>query len=317
MKNLVKLAAVAAVAGLATTPVLADGPTLYGKANISYQYNSNEADDTDHWELQSNASRLGVKGDVEMNETLSGFYKFEYEVAIDDGDPVFKQRNIIGGIKGGFGKVFFGTHDTPSKIAGKKIDMFNDYKLGDIKTTLEGENREKNTLSYKSPKFGPGLQGWVMLIPGEETGDGADNGPADAFSGSLVFDNKSLYAALSFDSDVDGEDTSLIRGAVQGKFGPAKVGVLLQSFDDGSDEDILGFAISAAFKLPGNNTLKAQVSGNDTEDEDPVMFSIGIDHKFTKKSKVYAFVTSYSDDNDANDADTAESSFAIGLEHKF
>lgn len=327
MKTLVKLAAVAAVAGLATSPVLAEGPTLYGKVNVTYQYNDKDGDDQDHWELQSNASRLGVKGELEVTEALTGIYKLEYEVAVDDGDTsssnsdklTFKQRNIYAGLKGSFGTVFFGTHDTPVKVAGKKIDLFNDYKLGDFKTTLgEGENRVANTLSYKSPTFGPGLQGWVMLVPGEDDSASSndDNGIADGISASLVLDTKKIFASLSFDSDIDAADTTLIRGAIQGKFGPAKVGLLLQSYDaDSNADDIIGYALSGSVKVGGNNVIKAQISGNDTEGSDPVMFSLGFDHKFTKKSKVFAFVTSYDADNLNARADVF--SLAVGLEHKF
>ena len=37
----------------------ADGPILYGKANVSYENQDDGNSDT--WKLQSNASRLGVK----------------------------------------------------------------------------------------------------------------------------------------------------------------------------------------------------------------------------------------------------------------
>lgn len=67
-KNLLAIAVGAAVA----MPVvaLADGPTVYGKVNVSLE--NAEFDDgvnpsEDQWELNSNASRLGVKGDFDLD----------------------------------------------------------------------------------------------------------------------------------------------------------------------------------------------------------------------------------------------------------
>ena len=56
----------------------------------------------------------------------------------------------MGGIKGSFGTVWAGKHDTPTKLAQGKIDLFNDLE-GDIKNTFEGENRVSNIVAYSSP----------------------------------------------------------------------------------------------------------------------------------------------------------------------
>ena len=100
-------------------------PEFYGKVNVSIQ-NTQEEGDGSISELVSNASRLGVKGKIELNHGLEGIYKLEYETQVDDGDKdgqTFTQRNIYAGIKGGFGQIIAGKFDTPLKNAQKKIDL--------------------------------------------------------------------------------------------------------------------------------------------------------------------------------------------------
>ncbi|GIS06126.1 MAG: hypothetical protein CM15mP109_08820 [Candidatus Dadabacteria bacterium] len=75
---------------------------------------------------------MGIKGSQTFDNGLAAIYKYEYQTDPIDGDPTFKQRNSYVGLKGAFGKVFMGMHDTPTKKAQGKVDLFNDT-AGDIK----------------------------------------------------------------------------------------------------------------------------------------------------------------------------------------
>ena len=58
-------------------------------------------------------------------------------------------------MKGSFGTLKLGTHDTPLKLAQLKADLFNDLK-GDIKNITDGENKikRKSFVLYSSfPSF--------------------------------------------------------------------------------------------------------------------------------------------------------------------
>ena len=124
-KSLLTLAIFVTPFGFASGPI--DGK-VYGKANLSVV--SQDFGAYDEWALNSNASRLGIKGKTEISEGLEIVYQAEYEVCIDSGDckgQTFKQRNTFVGIKGGFGMVWAGKHDTPTKLSQKKIDLFNDF----------------------------------------------------------------------------------------------------------------------------------------------------------------------------------------------
>ena len=159
-KNLLAIAVGAALASPMMMPgaALADGPKVYGKVNVSlenmnYDPAPGGANNDDKWELQSNASRLGVKGDFDLDVAgLKAVYKAEFEISVDDGDKdgqTFSQRNIYGGFQGGFGTLIAGKFDTPTKKAQMDVDQFNDLD-GDIKNIAAGENRVSNIIQYLS-----------------------------------------------------------------------------------------------------------------------------------------------------------------------
>ena len=177
MNKVLLSAAVASTLSLASYG-FADGPidsTIYGKVNVSVVNSDNGS--TDQWKLNSNASRIGLKGSSQISEGLSVFYKTEFEVCVDDGDckgNTIGQRNIFAGVKGSFGSVLAGKNDTPTKLAQKKIDLFND-SVGDIKKTFAGENRMSNIVAYTTPKYG-NFSATYAVMPGEEDGGSLSDG---------------------------------------------------------------------------------------------------------------------------------------------
>ncbi len=307
------------------TVTLASGPidgTVYGKANISYQHMDTSKGKA--WELANNASRLGVKGKTALNDQLNIIYQLEYEVFIDDGDDgsddhsEFKQRNIFVGLTSKtWGEIIGGKFDTPLKKSQGKVDLFNDLK-GDIKNILIGDNRKSNVVQYTTPSMS-GIKAKLAVIPGEDATDDNADTYADSMSASIEFSNDQFYAALAYDSDIeklDGSDT--LRLSLQAKFGALTLGALWQSaeydnatFATGEDSED-GYSVSAAYKI-GSETVKIQYSASDEKLVGGEMISLGIDHKLSKKSKLYAFYT----DIQADDATKEKSYFGVGMEHKF
>ena len=131
-------------------------PKIYGKLNLSIDYDGGNGASTNS-ELISNASRVGMKGDFEINDKLTGIYQLEYQVDVaNNSSSTFKTRNSFLGITGNFGTIRVGTYDTPLKRAGLKADLFNDLR-GDIKNITAGENRNSSFLGYESPELTKGL----------------------------------------------------------------------------------------------------------------------------------------------------------------
>jgi len=322
MNKLMLSAAIASTMGFASQGFAA-GPidgTIYGKVNISAVNADNGADDT--WKLNSNASRLGVKGKTEIADGLYAIYKAEFEMCVDDGDckgQTFTQRNIMGGIKGSFGTVWAGKHDSPTKLAQNKIDLFNDLE-GDIKNTFEGENRVSNIVAYTSPKIN-GFSTTVAMIPGEGAdvdGDGQDDtGLTDGISYSLSYSMDNLYIAVAGDQDVDSQD--LLRIIVQYKMDALKLGVMYQQNEDNlGTKDESGFFVSAAYKLDKKTTLKAQYGSieDDVDGDEEETMSLGADYKLAKGTKLYVFYTDNTDSS-VGEADKEDTAFGLGMEHKF
>lgn len=322
MKKLFLSAAIASTLGFASQG-FATGPIdgdIYGKINVSIVNADNGTDDT--YKLNSNASRLGVKGKTEIADGLYAVYKAEFEMCVDDGDckgQTFTQRNIMGGIKGSFGTVWAGKHDTPTKLAQNKIDLFNDLE-GDIKSTFEGENRVSNIVAYTSPTMN-GFSTTVAMIPGEGAdvdGDGKDDtGLTDGMSYSVSYTMDNLYVAIAGDQDVDSQD--LIRLVAQYKMDALKVGVMYQQNDDNlGTKDESGFFVSAAYQLDEKTTLKAQYGSieDDADGDEEETLSLGGDYKLAKSTKVYVFYTDNTDSSVGKE-DKEESTFGLGMEHKF
>lgn len=228
--NIALLAALPAAILMANNALA--GVEVYGKVNVSLQRNTADQQDgvagnpvpptnttfdgdlydNDSWE--SNASRFGIKGSTDLGDTgLKAVAKIEYEVFVDDGvdgssGDELKQRNIYGGLQGGFGTVIAGKFDTPMKESQGKVDLFNDYILGDINNVLlVGENRSDNIVMYSTPKMELGIGANIAFMSGEDSGvDNAsvaadeNGGFADYMSASVNFESEMLYLAVARDT---------------------------------------------------------------------------------------------------------------------
>lgn len=300
--------------------------TVYGRADVSYGYETYKYGPTNEdgstFVLKSNASRIGVKGEKALDGGIKTIYQTEWEIDYtdndttnNDGDNILKARNTFIGLGGDFGTVIAGINDTPLKASQGKVDLFNDWDA-DIKNVILGENRVNSVLQYSSPTFLGGLVATLAVMPGEEKEDGVtpdvDNGPADAMSASLVYTAGDLFAAFAMDQDVEGYDSMRLTG--QYKISDLSLGLIYQQSElsDGPSDSEDGVIVSAAYALD-KNTLKLQYASSDMKKPGGEQVSLGLDHALADKTKAYAFVTSYTEDNDAK-----EKMFLVaGLQHNF
>ncbi|MBL4865377.1 MAG: porin [Pseudomonadales bacterium] len=298
--------------------------SIYGKANITLNNIEEESKSpaVDEWQLNSNASRLGVKGSHDINDNFQAIYKMEFEVHIDDGQSgsskdkdTFEQRNIYAGFRGDLGTLIAGKHDTPLKLAQGKVDRFNDQVLGDIKNYMEGEDRANNIVIFTSPSIG-GFFASAALIPGEDsTGTTENDDLADGTSASLNYKNDWLTAAIARNDDVDSQDTT--RVVVDIGVGNTQVGMLWQEaekVDGTANED--SWLLSASQKLGGDWTLKAQYGQTDYRNNDEDKQRVfGVDKKLDKNTKLFAYYAKLERADATNSVD--DTSFAVGYEIKF
>ena len=211
-----KLLLATAVAALSLNTVQA-APTLYGKLNISLDQVSNDDFSEDKvTELNSNASRLGVKGEEKITDSLSAVYLAEWEVSGDDDVDTLKARNRFAGLKfANVGTLKAGHYDSYFKTAaGSDQDIFNDNERLDFKDTLVGEDRLKNVVGFESdPAMLAGLGFNIMFQQGEGTKDDAGearDGFGDSISTSVTYESDiGLALALAGNFDVQSKWAAL------------------------------------------------------------------------------------------------------------
>lgn len=308
---------------------MADGPidgSVYGKINLSMDTVDLESTGEDEWQLNSNASRFGVKGETKLSDTLSAIYKIEWEVSIDGESSELKSRNRYIGLTGGFGTIIGGKHDTPTKLAQKKIDLFNDLD-GDIKHTFEGENRVNDIVMYTTPSMGA-FSATLGFAPSEgelggddKAGEAGDDGIADGISMMAEWNLDKVYLAAAMDQDIDGQDLQRLVG--QFTFGKFQLGVMFQANEnDNSSKDETGYFVSGSLKVGKNGKLKAQIGSieDDADNDEEETFSVGYDHKLGKNTKWFAYLTQNTDTSTVTEVGIVEqedTTVGFGLEHKF
>ena len=281
---------------------------FYGKANLSLEYVSEG--DEDFTELNSNASRVGFKGEEVISETLSAVYQLEYETQHDDADT-FGQRNIFLGLKGSFGSLLAGHFDTAFKASQKSVDLFNDLP-GDIKNVIvASELRKSNSVMYISPEFASGIQLYADYINSESE----EIDPS--LSLAATYTRGGLYLALAADMDMFTSSNELydaVRFVTQYSMDRFQFGLLVEEFSPEVGDSETGYMGSVQYALNDKVALKGQAGVSDIKTEGGKTFSLGADYKLSKTAKTFAFYTNNSADDDTVFDD---SYLGVGLEVKF
>lgn len=339
---------------------LADGPTVYGKMNVafgmeSFDYGyapvSTTKKDGDAWVLNSYDSRLGVKGDEKISDSLSALYVAEFGIDVDDGTGL-SQRNIYVGLKGGWGQLVAGKMDTPLKSSQGKIDQFGDT-TGDLKYVFVGENRVDNVVAYTTPSFS-GVSATLAIIPGETVDTGQPdpkNGPADSSSVSINYTMDNFYVALAHDDEVKSDVRYGVKTTVDGllsdsaKFNTTRlvgvftmdalqVGAMYQTAESSdpfalgpyasADIDQDGFLLSGSYKIDAIK-LKAQYGQTTTKvklptsiENDGTLIALGADYILSKQTNLYVHYTDVTYKAKVSGGkDQTEDQLDFGIVHNF
>ena len=204
-----KLLLAASVATLAMNAAQA-APTLYGKLSVTLDnIDNNDFKDESVVKVNSNASRLGVKGEEKLTDNLSAVYLAEWEIWADGDGDAFKNRNRFVGVKSaGVATLKVGQHDSYFKTAaGNNQDIFNDHNELDMTKVLVGEDRLTNVIGFETDKkLLGGLAFNIMFQQGEESEganskakgyEGSRDGFGDGVSASLTYENKDMGLAAA------------------------------------------------------------------------------------------------------------------------
>lgn len=206
-----KLLLATLVSALSIGAAQADGPTVYGKLNVSVDSVKDSLIKGNTTKVDSNASRFGIKGNEKLTDNLSAIYGIEWEVSVDgnSGTDLNQRNRFIGLQYDGVGALKLGKLDTYLKTSQNGIDIFDDLVDGnlDAKKTFAGEDRLNNVIALESAKFNldgfGAVQANVLVAPGEKTvktGATTAKGVNSTVSASGIYTNKDLglYTALAY-----------------------------------------------------------------------------------------------------------------------
>lgn len=339
-----KLLAIAVAAALTAPAAMAD-TTLYGKLHASVNSvkttNGTTATSATDTSVNSNASRFGIKGATALDNGLEATYGLEYGIKLDGGEAGkvdgssttgLTARNTFVGLKGKFGEVRVGRHDTPAKLATSGLDVFADT-AADMNSLITADNeRVDNAVAYIN-KFGP-----VTVAAAHSTGaapmdDAVEtNSPAGFSDANSVLVNYSAgpwYAGLGH-TTINGlrKNTNLGLGwkaeaghAVNLVYETQKSGLANET---GKDTNVL---LNGVYKI-GNVGLKAQVGEGKHKGETLAsnngkekLTSVGVDYSLGKKTSAYLLWSENKNPNrkaDTNlDKNTKTTTTAVGLVTEF
>ena len=309
-----KLIAVAVSAALSVPAVAMADVSIYGRAHVSVDYLDDGARYSET-NLSSNSSRLGFKGDHEINPDLKAFFQIEQQINFttgsSSGGTSFATRDTFVGLGGNFGAIQVGRFDSPFKVARGPFNLFGD-QVGDMNnlarvTSGRLDERYDNTIQYTTPDFsGFNVKVAYSMYQGQSLNitDTGNNEDSDAFSTSLNYIGGPLEASLAYEKveeDTLRGEADSIRAAVAYKIvDNFKLVGFYQTTDfegvstttsaqrDQGTFDVYG--LGGEFAVAKNTALKAtwMTHNNDAKDRDATMWVVGVEHKLDKAVRVYA-----------------------------
>jgi len=304
----------------------------------------------DQKSMNSNASRIGVKGSEDLGNGMSAFFKMEYGTGVTDNGTALTNRDAIVGIDTGAGKVMLGRMGAPTKAAlyGSVNVQVADSSAGNDHASmfLSKADRVNNALAYQN-KFGAATV--TLAVTGNDDDDHAANKSA-----GVAFDMGAGLSATAavLDSEGTGKDTQLagLKYSVDG----LTVGVVYEKatndavtdFRDieidtltdvaapaAAEGDFKSWGVSASYTM-GSNVISvsyadqnADFVGADANAEvDTKRTEVSFQHKLSKRTSLYATYLSADQDISAVGTTVATESlaaeaelrnFGLGVVHSF
>jgi len=282
----------------------------------------NGTTDTSATQFKSNASRLGFKSKKTLENGLEVSGQAEFEIdAVGDSDKsstdLIKLRNTYVGLKGGFGEVRVGRHDTPHKMSTGKLDPFGDT-YADYNNIITVDNRLSNVVAYLN-NFGPvGIAAAYYAGDDSVTGENA----GDATSVMVNYSGGPLYLSAAVESYAADNATNTNELETATKFGagynigPVDLGLVYETLAYETSKDETETYVSAQFKVADNMKLKAAYGMRDdgvSTTDDEVMSAVGFDYKMDKSATLYVLYANGTDGGLAHKGKLAGDGTALSL----
>lgn len=299
-----------------------ESPSIYGRLDLSvthselgstvYSGTSGVNVGESGTYLENNSSNIGLKGKSSINDDINIIYKMEFGVnntsnRANDSSKVFSARNSYLGIETVYGSLLIGRNDTVFKTSEGKVDIFGTTNA-DINQLVAGQTRSADGLWYYSPKLFDLVDFNATYLMQDNYGVDDNLYALSMTSGDKELKNSHYYLAAALNKGIANIDA--YRAVTQIKLGDVKLGGIFQHTESLTFSNMKGYSyfINATYDLLGT-TLKAEfgkdrsglggyfsklVGQNDeVTDVDISQFTIGIDKKVTKSTRVYTHFSIY------------------------
>jgi predicted porin len=277
----------AAIAAVVAAPAAFAEVSIYGKAHLAMEFADNNGDNID-----SNASRFGIKASEDLGNGMSSFVKFEFGADAIDGDNGLTARDAVMGLKGDFGTLTVGRMASPAKAV---LYGTGNVQLADANNGADFASgfNSKGTRVSNAVAYGTKVGGMNMTLA-TVSDDAGDNFATKAIA--LSTDVAGAHIGLGHINAADGGADLTIVGAKM-SMDALTVGLVYEDLED--TNSTTGASVSYA---NGSNVISASMSTRDHDngDADIDTTTIGLEHKLSKKTSIYA---SYADVDNGTSSD--------------
>ena len=243
------------------------GVTVYGSFRPALTY-SDFGNDESSTDVTDFFSRIGFKGDVKVNDSITAFYQGEWDIDVEADADFGDARLGFVGLEGDFGRVALGKQWSPHyNIVAEATDIFNN-RSSPFGYDEASPFRTNQMVTYSYSNGGFKLDAGLQFNGDAENSAGGDNSQANnteqVDSGSIGVSYRfgDFYLGASYlDQQLDVDDERDFR-AVAGSWKVSKdfyVAVTYQDIERTMGTityDQSSFDIAASYALSKNYTFK-------------------------------------------------------------
>ena len=312
-----KLVLATAVAALSVTAAQA-APTVYGKAFLTLDATTGDYEERSA--LNSNASRIGIRGSEALTANTDVVYQLEYGVDVDaDTDQFYSRDTYLGLSNKQYGTLLAGRLSA--------IDGRVDYANVTQGNVMEGDNvlatfdspRANNAFAYIAPTYND-VTVSAMYVMDENNGTDSLGLNRDAFGLAAQYEPNAPYrAGVSYIQA--GDELKAVRLSGAYDLSPATtIGALYQNTDKNTSDNENAFTLSAKHKVAQTPwTAYGQVDLVDNtagvKDAETQRLVVGGQYAFNRATTGHIYAAGVREE--ANSVKTDGAGVGAGLEYKF
>lgn len=292
--------------------------TLYGRLNETVERQTSGGQSV--LRLWNNSSRIGFKGKEDLGGGLAAGFQIETGFSPDTGAAAgtFWGRQSEVNLGGAFGLIRLGNFTSEAYYATADWVSNHNHDTGTSSDAFYAYlGRNTNKLAYRLPSFAKDLS----IEAAVSLAEAAPGGAKKNYDFALNYEVGGLQLGLGYENaDTTTTDRNQLALRAQYNAGPVTFGGYVQR-----DENAYGVGKRTNVRLSAMyawDALEFHLNGGRAgktgavADSEANQYTLGINYKLSKRTKVYGFVTEVKDGNAALYGGDFRS-IALGLRHNF